>query len=150
MSAAVNGRMMVLALAGLLLAGCLGPLKYGSLADNNGLGYRDTQNPDGSYTILVIAYDPTTAQQFWDRRAQELCGGTNFHKNIFRAEVPVVRYSGYASNPMNPTYGGSYSEDRHGNFYLEGYLRCQGDATGVVATGPDTATETASPATVTP
>ncbi|MFZ2030203.1 MAG: hypothetical protein WAU68_07845, partial [Vitreimonas sp.] len=121
-------RTAVLILAGLALAGCITPLKYGPMAENHGMGYRDSSNADGSYTILVIAFDAATAHQFWDRRAEELCGDTHFHKNIFRAEVPVVRVTGYAPSAVNPGYGGAYSEDQHGSFYLEGYLRCQGEA----------------------
>jgi hypothetical protein len=121
-------RMAVLVLTAFSLAGCITPLKYGPMAENHGLGYRDFPNADGSFTILVVAFDSATAQQFWDRRAQELCGDTHFHKNIFRAEVPVVRVSGYAPSAVNPGYGGAYSEDQHGSFYLEGYLRCGGDA----------------------
>lgn len=117
--------MGVLAIAGFALTSCLGPLKYGPMAENNGLGYRDRQNPDGSYTILVVANDSATAQQFWDRRAQELCGDANFHKNIFRAEVPVVMTSGYVANPYGG--GGSYTSWAHGAFYLEGYLHCDAD-----------------------
>jgi hypothetical protein len=117
-----------LAIMAVALAACATPPKYGPMADNHGLGYRDTHNPDGSYTILVVAYTAATAQEFWDRRAQELCGSADFHKNIFRAEVPVVRVSGYATNAYNPSYGASYTEDQHGNFYLEGYLRCDAEA----------------------
>jgi|SRR6185295_1834350 len=154
MGATLIGRTIVLAIAGLVLTACLGPLKYGPMAENNGLGYRDRQNPDGSYTVLVIANDSATAHQFWDRRAQELCGSANFHQNIFRAEVPVVRRSGYATNAYNPSYGGAYTEDVHGSFYLEGYLRCEGGAAPAPGdldgqtSSPSAAAQ--SPATVTP
>ncbi len=146
----VAARAGVLILAGLVLGACLGPLKYGPMAENNGLGYRDRQNPDGSYTILVVARDDATAHQFWDRRAQELCGGANFHKNIFRADVPVVQQSGYATNPYNPTYGGAYTQDVRGSFYLEGYLRCEAGAHPQAASGEETGSPVAAATTPAP
>jgi len=112
-------------LAPLALAGCITPVTYGAIGADSAYGYRDRQNADGSYTLLAVAPSAPMAHQFWDQRAQELCGGTNFHKNIFRAEIPVVTYTGYVSNAYGG--GGSYSEDRYGGFYLEGYLRCGGE-----------------------
>jgi hypothetical protein len=118
----VMARAWPLALAGLALAGCVTPPVYGAInAENAGYGYRDARNADGSYTVLAVANTPTLAHEFWDRRAHELCGGSNFRKNIFRAEIPVVLYSGYASNGYS---GGSYTEHRYGAFFLEGYLHC--------------------------
>lgn len=101
------------------------------------------------------------AREFWDRRAQEICGGREVHKNIFRAEVPVIQATGYATN----IYGGgaSYTTWAHGAFFLEGYLHCAGaDAAGAAAAAadagaappsspPPSATQaTATPATTTP
>jgi hypothetical protein len=125
-----SGIRLVTAAAVLAAAGCATPIVYGPIGQN-GYGYSDRQNPDGSYTVLVVASSPQQAHEFWDRRAAELCGGVEVHKNIFRAEIPVVTTTGYASNPYNPAYGGSYSQDVYGALQMEGYLRC-----GAVAADP--------------
>ncbi len=111
-------------LTSLALTACATPIVYGALAAGSGFGYRDTPNTDGSHTILVVAPSSAMAHEFWGRRAQELCNGPNFTKNLFRAEIPVVTASGYAVNAYNPAYGGSYTVDVYGAFHLEGYLRC--------------------------
>jgi hypothetical protein len=143
-------RWAVLGVAAVAMTGCITPMKYGPMAENHGLGYRDSRNADGSFTILVVATDAATAQQFWDRRAQDLCGDTHFHKNIFRAEVPVVSYTGYAPSAVAPGYGGAYTEDQHGSFYLEGYLRCQGEAAPAATPPTPPASAQASAPAVTP
>ena len=127
MSWHVMKRLGAFAIAGLALAGCVTPA-YGPIGADpaNPYGYDDRANADGSYTIRVVAMTAAQAHEYWDRRATELCGGPNFRKNIFRAEIPVVTVSGYASGPNG--YGGSYTEDRYGSLILEGYLHC--DQTG--------------------
>jgi hypothetical protein len=108
----------------LLLAGCVTPPSYGPIGHvENQYGYRDSQNADGSHTILVVASSAPMAHEFWDRRAAEICGGTTFDKNIFRAQRPVVTTTGYASNGMGG--GGTYQQDMYGDFIMEGYLRCE-------------------------
>jgi hypothetical protein len=91
-------------------------------------GYTDLRNADGSYMIRVVALHATQAHEYWDRRAAELCGNTSYRKNIYRAEIPVVTTSGYASNPYNPAYGGSYTQDVYGALIMEGYLHCEAEA----------------------
>lgn len=114
-------------LGGWALLGCVTPIAYGPMsAESRGFGYSDMRNADGSYTVRVVAGSGAQAHEFWDRRAAELCGGANFRKNIFRAHIPVVTYTGYASGPYG--YGGSYTQDAYGAPILEGYLHCEGDA----------------------
>jgi hypothetical protein len=137
------------------LAACATPIQYGALSEGHGYGYRDTQNADGSYTVLAIAPGDAMARQFWDRRAQELCGGTDFHKNIFRAEVPVVSTTGYAPSAYGAAgTGGSYTSSAHGAFYLEGYLHCtnapQASANGASTGGNGPANAAADPTNTTP
>lgn len=107
----------------LVLAGCATPVVYGPIGPS-AFGYRDRQNPDGSHTILVVAPSAVMAHQFWDQRAAELCGSTDYRKNIFRADIPVVTTTGYAPNAFNPGYGASYTQDVYGAPQLEGYLHC--------------------------
>ena len=114
-----------LAVVALGLVGCVTPPTYGPIGHvQNQYGYRDNPNADGSHRILVVAASSPMAHEFWDRRAAEICGGTTFEKNIFRAQRPVVTTTGYASNAFNPAYGASYQQDAYGDFIMEGYLRC--------------------------
>lgn len=120
---AAAARVCVLAVA-LGVAGCVTPPTYGPIGHvENQYGYRDSENADGSHTILVIAASAPMAHEFWDRRAAEICGGGPLQKNIFRAQRPIVTTTGYAANP----YGGgaSYTQDMYGDFIMEGYLRCE-------------------------
>jgi hypothetical protein len=133
------------------LAGCATPVVYGPIG-TSAFGYRDRQNPDGSHTILVVAPSATVAHQFWDQRAAELCGGAEYRKNIFRAEIPVVTTTGYAPNAYNPAYGASYTQQVYGALQLEGYLHCAAAnsaeapaADGVVSEAEGPATSEATP-----
>ncbi|MBI1251158.1 MAG: hypothetical protein GC189_06785 [Alphaproteobacteria bacterium] len=132
----------IAAFAALGLAACaVTPLAYGPITpDGSHYGYRDTQNPDGSYTILLVTNNAALAQAFWDRRAAELCNGASVQKNIFRAQRPVYQYTGYATNGYGG--GGSYTESRYGDFFLEGYLRC-GDAETAATETADAAPDAA-------
>lgn len=122
MSPARNGRLFAFAVGALALTACATPVVYGPMAAN-GFGYSDMQNADGSYTIRTVTLTSAQAHEFWDRRAAELCGGPNFTKNIFRAEIPVVTTTGYAAGPNG--YGASYTQDAYGALIMEGYARCQ-------------------------
>lgn len=97
------------------LSGCAS-LEYAPMSEQNGFGYRDSINADGSYTIQIVLPEhgsAQTAHAYWDRRAGELCGGEAYRKNIFRAERPTVHYDYYGGRP--------------GGFILEGYLHCAAD-----------------------
>jgi hypothetical protein len=118
-------RAYAIALSGLALLGCVTPIAYGPIGPS-AYGYSEVRNPDGGYTVRVVAVSPAQAHEFWDRRAAELCGASNFRKNIFRAEIPVVTYTGYVTGPNG--YGGSYTADQYGALILEGYLYCAADA----------------------
>lgn len=110
-----------------VLGACVSAPTYGPIGapKSNGMGYKDTLNTDGSYTLLVVMSSDYGAHQFWEKRATELCAGSEYSKNIFRAQRPVDNYTGYVSNGYS---GGSYTESRYGAFYLEGYLRCSNRA----------------------
>lgn len=127
-------RMLITAsAASLLLIGCATPVVYGpvSAEHSNGFGYSDLRNADGSYTVRVVGSTQPQAHEFLDRRAAELCGGPNFTKNIFRADIPVVPYSGYATGANG--YGGAYTEDRYAAPVLEAYIHCQSEESNQAA-----------------
>jgi hypothetical protein len=65
----------------------------------------------------------------WDRRAAELCGGTQSVKTLYRAERPTVRYDNYGGRP--------------GIMELEGFLDCGADtasAPAAASSGADSRT----------
>lgn len=122
---ATGMRFFALSLVISALLGCATPVTYGPIGGKRQFGYTDTRNPDGSYTIRVIAPTGELAHQFWDQRAAELCSGGTYRKNIFRAEVPIMRQYGYAPSAYGGAYaGGSYAQDVRGAPILEGYLNC--------------------------
>jgi hypothetical protein len=124
MSSSALARFGAALFAASALAGCI-TAEYGPIGANGGFGYSDAHNADGSYTIRVVAMHAAQAHEFWDRRATDLCAGASYRKNIFRADIPVVSQTGYAANPYNPGYGGSYTQDVYGPLILEGYAHCE-------------------------
>jgi hypothetical protein len=127
----MSARIGAVVVAAAVLAGCAMTPEYGPIGQAGPWGYSDLQNPDGSYTVRVVALTSTMAHEYWDRRAAELCGGTNFQKNIFRAEIPVVTQTGYVTGPNG--YGGSYTQDAYGSLIMEGYLHCGANAESTAA-----------------
>lgn len=106
-------RLQTAGLAGVcvLLGACM-TVEYAPMADQNGFGYRDHRNDDGSYTVLVVLPEhanPAQAREFWDMRAAEICPD-GYRHNIFRAERPTVYYDHYGGRP--------------GGYIVEGYLHC--------------------------
>jgi hypothetical protein len=145
----VIARACAMVVAGVILVGCVTQPTYGPIGGESGpYGYSDARNTDGSHTIRVVAMSAAQAHEFWDRRAGELCGGSDYRKIIYRAEIPVVSYTGYAAGANG--YGGSYSEDRYGNLILEGHARCGAAAAGEVAPEPASQAMMVEPAPATP
>ena len=100
-------------LCGLLLVGCATPIEYGAAETNRGFGYSQSLATDGSIILKVLtptALGSTTAFAWWDRRAAEICGDSKIIKNIYSAIRPTVTYESYGGTP--------------GDFFIEGYLRC--------------------------
>lgn len=138
---AVRAGALVVALA---LSGCVTPPAYGPIGHvQNQYGYRESQNADGSFTILVVAASAPMAHEFWDRRAAEICGAATVQKNIFRAQRPVITTTGYASNGMGG--GGTYQQDMYGDFIMEGYLRCSNAAPSEMSAAPEASLVQSSP-----
>lgn len=81
-------------------------------------GYSDSQNPNGTHMIRVYLPatipDPKLARQYWDRRAAEICGHSNYRGNIYAAMRQTF---------VNPGYGAQL-----GNYIMEGTLDCAAKA----------------------
>jgi hypothetical protein len=79
-------------------------------------GYSDAPNPDGTHMIRVYLPsnipDSKLVRQYWDRRAAEICGNTDYRGNIYAATRPAF---------VNPGYGAP----QPGNYLMEGTLDCR-------------------------
>jgi hypothetical protein len=114
-----------LAATGLLVQGCVTamPVVYGPIGPEAPHGYRDRQNPDGGYTILVAmpGYSSTAElRAFFDRRAGELCPGGVERANVFRLHASEY----YSGAPYVYGSAGVSSRSRVG-VELEGYVYCK-------------------------
>lgn len=106
--------------AGLCAGGCVtnpGYVMRGGV-DGSWYGYSDRRNVDGSYTIRVdlpaSTSNPQIAYTYWNRRAEELCGGAFLRKSIHTAERPVVFVQPHQSH-----------QAIRGDYVLEGYVYCE-------------------------
>lgn len=90
-------------------------------------GYKDTPNSDGTHRIFIhlpsTIPDPKLARQYWDRRATEICGHSNYRSNIYAAMRQTLHYDNYGGMP--------------GNYIMEGTLDC--GANTAEAASPPTA-----------
>lgn len=79
-------------------------------------GYSDVLNADGSHTIRVVlpsfARDPQDAYVYWNRRAEEICGGPPAGKTLHTAERAIVFVDARSAQAVR------------GDYVLEGYARC--------------------------
>jgi hypothetical protein len=87
--------------AGLLLQGCATkPVVYGPIGPEVPYGYKDLQNPDGGFTVLVAMpglSQPAELRAFFDRRAGELCPSGVERTNVFRMQHDDETYVNYGS-----------------------------------------------------
>lgn len=116
---------LALGLAMVLLAGCTS-IEYGPLGgkERASYAYREQLTSPGHYILAIVGYggDPATVHSSWDRRAAELCGGTQYVKTLYRAERPTVRYD--------------FRGGRPGVMELEGFLDCGADTASAHPTAP--------------
>jgi len=113
--------------AGLILQGCATarPVVYGPIGPEAPYGYRDRQNPDGGFTVLVAMpgySSPAELRAFFDRRAGEVCPAGVGRSNVFRLTASDQTYVNYGS--PYPSVG---SRVRTG-VELEGYVYCRSGA----------------------
>lgn len=106
----------LVALLGIGVSGCLTDHGYVMIGgpEHAYYGYSDTPTVDGGHTVRVLRPDPTTAMAYWDRRAEELCGGKVKRKIIHTAVRPTVHYDRYGGRP--------------GDFNVEGMVYCESEA----------------------
>ncbi len=111
-------------LAFLSLAACATGHEYARIdpATKTYFGYRDTLNPDGTHKIIIFLPstipDPKLPRQYWDRRAAEICGHSDYRSNIYAAMRQTLVYD---------SYGGMA-----GNYTMEGTLDCGSETTKAV------------------
>lgn len=105
------------------MQGCvIKPVVYGPIGPKAPHGYRDQQNADGSFTVLIAMPGgslPAELRAFFDRRAGELCPTGVERTNVFRMQRNDVTSVAYGSQyPMVGTRLWTGDE-------LEGYVYCK-------------------------
>jgi hypothetical protein len=90
-------------------------MDYGPIGDDRPYGFAETKRADGSYILRVVHPSFNDAVKFWDQRAAEICGSSDYTKNIYTAIMPTTTYSSYGGRPGAP--------------HLEGLLTCASSTT---------------------
>ncbi|MEY4555468.1 MAG: hypothetical protein RL093_587 [Pseudomonadota bacterium] len=112
----------LIAVCGLGAGGCVSDPGYVAMGEPDGspYGYSDVLNADGSHTIRVLlpasVPDPQNAYVYWNRRAEEICGGPPASKTLHTAQRAVIFVDARSAQAVR------------GDYYLEGLARCAGDA----------------------
>lgn len=112
----------LIAVGGLGTAGCVSDPGYVAMGEPGGspYGYSDVLNADGSHTIRVLlpasVPDPQIAYVYWNRRAEEICGGPPASKTLHTAQRAVIFVDARSAHAVR------------GDYYLEGLARCAGAA----------------------
>lgn len=108
----------LVAVCGLGAGGCVSDPGYVAMGEPGGspYGYSDVLNADGSHTIRVLlpasAPDPQNAYVYWNRRAEEICGGPPASKTLHTAQRAVIFVDARSAQAVR------------GDYYLEGLARC--------------------------
>ena len=103
---------------GLGVGGCVSDPGYAAMGGPGGspYGYSDVLNADGSHTIRVLlpssTPDPQNAYVYWNRRAEEICGGAPAGKTLHTAQRAVIFVDARSAQAVR------------GDYYLEGLARC--------------------------
>lgn len=119
----------LVALWGAAAGGCASDPGYVAMGEPGGspYGYSDALNADGSHTIRVLlpasVPDPQNAYVYWNRRAEEICGGPPASKAVHTAQRAVIFVDARSAQAVR------------GDYYLEGLARC-GTATETPAVAP--------------
>lgn len=107
-----------------LLYGCAtASPEYVPMTVKSPYGYKEILQQDQSYLLsVVLPVSPASESlsfEYWNRRAETLCGGTDYEKNIYKAMRPTL-------NPQTYYVQGGVSTGRGsaGAFTLEGSLTC--------------------------
>lgn len=123
--AVVPPRLFVLgliAVCGLGAGGCVSDPGYVAMGEPGGspYGHSDVLNADGSHTIRVLlpasTRDPQNAYVYWNRRAEEICGGPPVGKTLHTAQRAVIFVDARSAQAVR------------GDYFLEGLARCAGTA----------------------
>lgn len=110
--------LILIAACGPGLGGCVTDPGYAPMGgpDGSPYGYSDVLNVDGSHTIRVLlpasTRDPQNAYVYWNRRAEEICGGAPAGKTLHTAQRAVIFVDARSAQAVR------------GDYYLEGLARC--------------------------
>ena len=113
----------------LLLCGCASTaMDYQEKTSENPWGYEERVLEDGNYILSVFLpglgkSNNTLPFEYWERRAEELCGKGQYEKNIYKARRETQNTPGaYVYGGVGTGGGGP------GAFTLEGKLTCKTEA----------------------
>lgn len=102
----------------LLAGGCVTDPGYVMMGGEGGspYGFSDMHNADGSYTIRVVlpstTRDPQNAYVYWNRRAEEICGGPPAGTTIHTAQRVIIFVDARSAQAVR------------GDYVLEGLATC--------------------------
>lgn len=108
----------LIAVCGFATGGCVSDPGYVAMGEPGGspYGYSDVLNADGSHTIRVLlpasVPDPQNAYVYWNRRAEEICGGPPASKTLHTAQRAVIFVDARSAQAVR------------GDYFLEGLARC--------------------------
>jgi len=123
----------LLAVVSLSASGCATDPGYVRMGGEGGspYGYSDLENADGGHTVRVVlpsgSVNPQNAYAYWNRRAEELCGGPPARKTIYTADRAIIFVDARSAQAVR------------GDYVLEGYVWC------AVPTAPAQAAAAATP-----
>jgi hypothetical protein len=106
----------IICFAVVMLAGCQ-TVEYGPSGQKPYARYAYSEQPNGDRRYILAVTGPgnadmATMKAMWERRAQELCGNTDYSRAMYRAERAGYYYG----------YGGAAP----GAPVLQGFLDCTG------------------------
>lgn len=99
-------------------SGCVSDPGYVAMGGPGGspYGYSDVLNADGSHTIRVLLPasipEPQNAYVYWNRRAEEICGGPPAGTTLHTAQRAVIFVDARSAQAVR------------GDYFLEGLARC--------------------------
>ena len=92
----------------MMLVGCNITVPYQKIDAKAGrhFGYQENLINPGQYVLLVVNNNAQNTRKMWHRRANDLCGHTNYTYNIFRADQKTAYYGYYGGQPGHFEYEG--------------------------------------------
>lgn len=136
-------RLFSISAAAAFFGGCVSSdLGYGPKGgpDKRLYGYSETRRADGAFTV-VIDYKATpdalpVLHSYFDRRAEELCGGPPAKSVVIKAERPNIVNPNISSRSYQTS---EFDQIRGAGVVLEGIVMCEDEASAATDHGDEPA-----------